>query len=893
MKIFGASLLFAAGLLGADAAGKGSTPSECSATDNEFQEFLDLSENTNGNAENACVTMLLEDSADRSCWGRLNQAEFDMFLNDDLNIDATSVESAEVFNSYSVGTISYIALYDSNDTMEGNLLLLRNLCCSISNLVMDEDAFEVAAGSSVEEVFHSEGVCFPMESGAPSGTPTIAPILLPTQPPSIAPTAPETEAPTPTSAPSSAPTAATTAAPTEDSPWEVTNFESVTLFFRGFHVITTTETAMLGFLISSKILDYALQNCATRRLRALEKTREVLSVKNKYSFEGVLDDVPDSPVKYSEVTYWKTVVEVIQGDDKDEFNTCIHDRWVSYFAAGGDFDTVGVPDVMCGGMAPNDCVWLGSDYSDDMPLPTYPPTDAPTNAPTEAPTEAPTVAPTPQLDEGGLATAAIVGISSAGALVALLTFGFLSRKRKSDALLNSNSYETTTLDSGDMFSTIPKKQKAASVAHSQVCHCKRIMCHVCNDEVKITGETTFVDINLLGACPKETGAEEDLLVVVPNFKDMEKALANGDWELLATFANEIDKVPDSNVAKTDVLSQFDESFSYAPTAITDLKSVKDMEIQNLISDQAWADVAELASCIAKGEAAAATIQEQPRPKSASSTLLIREEAITLLEKVSPNSVEHINVVLEEFKGREDELIEQLRTLAERTVIRESAAARRTQGKRNARKQAKLTRASTPTPRQSPPMVNACPSSPPKMQSNSSNECSEILLAAPPTISNSLPLAGPPSEATNPLFIGGQRVVPQLRSTPIAVNASSHSMTSFDLQDELNDVLDDGGEVTGDDFAAAVKRDDWSSVSQLVLKHQTSSQSKTLVVESSVHMLNEIAAQKLTLILDLIHEGEYAGVTEAVEAFREVYSISKSSMGGVASISKSSEEEGGG
>ena len=32
----------------------------------------------------------------------------------------------------------------------------------------------------------------------------------------------------------------------------------------------------------------------------------------------MLDDVPDSPVKYSEVTYWKTVVEVIQGDDKDE-----------------------------------------------------------------------------------------------------------------------------------------------------------------------------------------------------------------------------------------------------------------------------------------------------------------------------------------------------------------------------------------------------------------------------------------------------------------------------------------------------------------------------------------------------------------------------------------------
>ena len=194
-----------------------------------------------------------------------------------------------------------------------------------------------------------------------------------------------------------------------------------------------------------------------------------------------------------------------------------------------------------------------------------------------------------------------------------------------DALLNSNSYETTTLDSGDMFSksgmTTKKtsvKSKDASIQPSEVCQCKRMMCHVCNDGVQVTGETTFVPVHLLGApaeLPESTSSGN--LLVVPNFNDMEKALANGDWELLATFANELSGIPDANVEKSEHTSAIEENISCAPTTITDLKSIKDIEIQALISDQAWQDVAELASCIAKGEALAADIQkEERRPKSA-------------------------------------------------------------------------------------------------------------------------------------------------------------------------------------------------------------------------------------------------------------------------------------
>ena len=76
MKLLGAGLLWAASLLGADAAGKGHISPNCVASANAFQlSFMD------GNLEeNVCVSMLVEQAASRTCWGRLNVAEYSALL---------------------------------------------------------------------------------------------------------------------------------------------------------------------------------------------------------------------------------------------------------------------------------------------------------------------------------------------------------------------------------------------------------------------------------------------------------------------------------------------------------------------------------------------------------------------------------------------------------------------------------------------------------------------------------------------------------------------------------------------------------------------------------------------------------------------------------------------
>ena len=205
------------------------------------------------------------------------------------------------------------------------------------------------------------------------------------------------------------------------SPWQVANFESVTLYFREQHEVTMQEKAMMSIMIRDEILEYALENCTDRRLRGaivrrLEDEREIVSIENKYTFQGNIQGIPP-PVQYSKIKYWKLLTEVLETDDKDLYNGCIKDRWADYFAADGGFNTNGVA-ALCAQetvISPEEeCVWLGTDYSIYV-------------LPTDAPTATPFL---PPQDGGGINTAAIVGISSAGALVALLTFGFLTKKRK-------------------------------------------------------------------------------------------------------------------------------------------------------------------------------------------------------------------------------------------------------------------------------------------------------------------------------------------------------------------------------------------------------------------------------------------------------------------------------
>ena len=76
MKLLGAGLLWAASLLGADASGKGKPSPNCVASENAFQ----LTSMDGNLEENVCVSMLVEQAASRTCWGRLNVAEYSALL---------------------------------------------------------------------------------------------------------------------------------------------------------------------------------------------------------------------------------------------------------------------------------------------------------------------------------------------------------------------------------------------------------------------------------------------------------------------------------------------------------------------------------------------------------------------------------------------------------------------------------------------------------------------------------------------------------------------------------------------------------------------------------------------------------------------------------------------
>ena len=98
-----------------------------------------------------------------------------------------------------------------------------------------------------------------------------------------------------------------------------------------------------------------------------------------------------------------------------------------------------------------------------------------------------------------------------------------------------------------------------------------------------------------------------------------------------------------------------------------------------------------------------TIDNRPSPVVRSTPKSQREldglkiEATKLLEKFAPDEAEHAGLLLAEFKGKEEDLIEQLQDLAERAILASDKEQRMAQAKKKGRRQAKVTRGRALTP----------------------------------------------------------------------------------------------------------------------------------------------------------------------------------------------------
>ena len=59
---------------------------------------------------------------------------------------------------------------------------------------------------------------------------------------------------------------------------------------------------------------------------------------------------------------------------------------------------------------------------------------------------------------------------------------------------------------------------------------------------------------------------------------------------------------------------------------------------------------------------------------------IREEVTTLVKRVVPEEIDNVDEMMKQFKGREDELLETLRTMRERQIAQKARKASQVQAK---------------------------------------------------------------------------------------------------------------------------------------------------------------------------------------------------------------------
>lgn len=304
----------------------------------------------------------------------------------------------------------------------------------------------------------------------------------------------------------------------------------------------------------------------------------------------------------------------------------------------------------------------------------------------------------------------IIGVSVGGGLLGLgLIVAFWrrknkgKRKRSSSDEFDSDAYDGSTITSS-LKSYGNKRQKydvgAGGSVASKVCHCNKQLCNVCG-QLEQRGATQFIPVskipaksmspvqNIATALTVPTGNKAQgkggVNIVTPTYADLEAAVLKGDWELVEDISRVLGAASSDEIAKFDapLSSSLDQdsalSSGLGGTSVVDygFNALRMAELDGHFEVGDFAAATSLAAKYAKDDYSIAHSTAKPlkdAPKTVEELKEIKGQALGLLERVAPAETAHIDLLLDEFKGKEEMLIEQLTDLNERAVLKQQKAA---------------------------------------------------------------------------------------------------------------------------------------------------------------------------------------------------------------------------
>ena len=192
--------------------------------------------------------------------------------------------------------------------------------------------------------------------------------------------------------------------------------------------------------------------------------------------------------------------------------------------------------------------------------------------------------------------------------------------------------------------------------------------------------------------------------VVPEVtrEDLDLAIEAGDWAAVGATAALLAAASDSQ----SVSSRSRASMSRGGSSISSLDAARAAELDHLVDAGDWEGVVVAAAKFESAEDQSASKSSASQTSrtgggssafSGASTTLsdspsktakrdeIREEVENLVRRVVPEEIDNVDEMMLQFKGREEELVETLRTMQERLVAQKARVQGQKQAKRDARR----------------------------------------------------------------------------------------------------------------------------------------------------------------------------------------------------------------
>lgn len=233
---------------------------------------------------------------------------------------------------------------------------------------------------------------------------------------------------------------------------------------------------------------------------------------------------------------------------------------------------------------------------------------------------------------------------------------------------------------------------------------------------EVTG-SSLAAIGAASALAATSGSKDATGVpVVPEVtrEDLDLAIEAGDWAAVGATAALLAAASDSQ----SVSSRSRTSMSRGGSSISSLDAARAAELDHLVDAGDWEGVVVAAAKFESAEDQSASKSSASQTSrtgggssafSGASTTLsdspsktakrdeIREEVENLVRRVVPEEIDNVDEMMLQFKGREEELVETLRTMQERLVAQKARVQGQKQAKRDARRAANEGGISLPVP----------------------------------------------------------------------------------------------------------------------------------------------------------------------------------------------------